>query len=110
MSNWPKFRRSKGGVDTIISHEEALELLPADRLSMLTGGNVRQLTAKDGSWLGHYSKEDALKDAAPELLAALESFLRAPSIGSNGPGSVSIEVQSFNLKAAHAACKKARGE
>ena len=40
--------------------------------------------------------------AAPELLEALEAFLRAPSIGSNGMGSVSIEVQDFNLKAAHA--------
>lgn len=37
------------------------------------------------------------------LEAALQAFLRAPSIGSSGPGSVTIEVQTFNLKAARAA-------
>ena len=44
-----------------------------------------------------------------ELLAALKAFMRAPSIGSSGPGSVTIEVQSFNLKAAEAAIKAAEG-
>jgi len=44
-----------------------------------------------------------------ELLAALKAFLRAPSLGSSGPGSVTIEVQSFNLKAAEAAIRKAEG-
>lgn len=47
--------------------------------------------------------------AAPAMLAALESFLRAPSIGSSGPGSVTIEVQTFNLDAARAAIAKAKG-
>ncbi len=47
---------------------------------------------------------------APELLAALESFLRAPSIGSNGPGSSTIVVQDFNFRAARAAIAKAKGE
>lgn len=48
--------------------------------------------------------------AAPDLLAALEAFLRAPSIGSSGPGSVSIEVQTFNLNAARAAIARAKGQ
>ena len=45
--------------------------------------------------------------AAPDLLAALQAFLRAPSIGSSGPGSVTIEVQTFNLNAARAAIARA---
>jgi hypothetical protein len=44
------------------------------------------------------------------MLEALEAFLRAPSIGSNGPGSVTIEVQTFNLKAAQAAIAIAKGQ
>ena len=44
-----------------------------------------------------------------DLLKALESFLRAPSIGSNGPGSLTIVVQDFNLDAARAAIAKAKG-
>lgn len=51
----------------------------------------------------------ALLVAAPDLLEALESFLRAPSVGSNGPGSATIVVQDFNLKAARAAIAKAKG-
>lgn len=47
--------------------------------------------------------------AAPELLDALESFLRAPSVGSGGPGSSTIVVQEFNLRAARAAIAKAKG-
>jgi len=47
--------------------------------------------------------------AAPELLAALEAFLRAPSIGSSGSGSSTIVVQDFNLRAARAAIAKAEG-
>lgn len=39
-------------------------------------------------------------NAYPKLVEAVASFLRAPSIGSSGPGSVSIEVQSFNRAAA----------
>jgi hypothetical protein len=45
--------------------------------------------------------------AAPDLLAALQAFLRAPSIGSSGPGSITIEVQKFNIDAARAAIKRA---
>ena len=48
--------------------------------------------------------------AAPELLEALRAFLRAPSLGSAGPGSVTIAVQDFNLRAARAAIAKATGE
>lgn len=48
--------------------------------------------------------------AAPELLAALHSFLRAPSIGSNGPGSATIVVQEYNIRAAERAISKATGE
>ena len=47
--------------------------------------------------------------AAPELLEALSAFLRAPSVGSNGPGSSTIVVQDFNLRAARAAIAKATG-
>ena len=47
--------------------------------------------------------------AAPDLLHALKSFLRAPSAGSNGPGSVTIVVQSFNFDAARAAIAKTEG-
>lgn len=47
--------------------------------------------------------------AAPELLEALNAFLRAPSIGSEGPGSSTIVVQEFNLRAARAAVAKATG-
>src|SRR5689334_19211469 len=48
--------------------------------------------------------------AAPEMLEALKAFLRAPSIGSNGNGSVTIEVATFNLDAARAAIAKAEGK
>ncbi len=51
----------------------------------------------------------SLISAAPELLDALESFLRAPSVGSGGPGSSTIVVQEFNLRAARAAIAKAKG-
>ena len=47
--------------------------------------------------------------AAPELLECLESFLRAPSNGSSGHGSVSIEVQEFNLRRAKEVIEKAKG-
>ena len=46
---------------------------------------------------------------APELLKALKSFLRAPSLGSNRPGSLTIEVQDFNLSAARVAIAKVEG-
>lgn len=48
--------------------------------------------------------------AAPDLLEALEAFLRAPSVGSSGPSSSTIVVQDFNLRAARAALAKAKGE
>lgn len=48
-------------------------------------------------------------ETARELLAALQAFLRAPSIGSDGPGSLTIVVQEFNLKAARAAIAKGEG-
>lgn len=57
-------------------------------------------------------QEDAdarLISAAPDLLEALEAFLRAPSVGSSGPGSATIVVQDFNLRAARAAIAKATG-
>lgn len=44
-----------------------------------------------------------------ELMASLEAFLRAPSIGSNGPGSSTIVVQDFNLRAASAVITKIQG-
>jgi hypothetical protein len=51
-----------------------------------------------------------LISSAPDLLEALKSFLRAPSIGSDGPGSHTIVVQDFNIKAAKAAIAKATGK
>lgn len=45
--------------------------------------------------------------ASPDLLDALQALLRAPSIGSSGPGSVTIEVQTFNLNAARDAVARA---
>ncbi len=41
--------------------------------------------------------------AVATLRDALASFLRAPSTGSNGPGSVTIAVQTHNLEAARSA-------
>lgn len=35
-----------------------------------------------------------------QALGALESFLRCPSIGNNGPGSSTIVIQDFNLRRA----------
>ena len=52
----------------------------------------------------------SLKETNADLLAALESFLRAPSVGSDGPGSHTIVVQGFNRRAAQAAITKAKGE
>jgi len=48
-------------------------------------------------------------EANTDMVAALKSFLRAPSVGSNGPGSTTIVVQDFNLKAAREAIAKAEG-
>ncbi len=43
------------------------------------------------------------------MLEALEAVLRCPSIGSDGPGSSTIVIQDFNLKAIRAAIAKAKG-
>lgn len=59
--------------------------------------------------MGERTANARLIAAAPDLLAALESFLRAPSVGSAGPGSVTLAVQEFNLRAAKAAVAKATG-
>lgn len=48
-------------------------------------------------------------NAHDALVAALEAFLRAPSIGSGGPGSVTLVVQDFNMRAARTALAIARG-
>lgn len=61
----------------------------------------------DGQTTPAMASNARLLAAAPELLEALESFLRAPSVGSNGPGSSTIVVQDFNLRAARAAILKA---
>jgi hypothetical protein len=46
---------------------------------------------------------------ADDLLEAVKSYLRCPSVGSDGPGSSTIVVQEFNRKAAQAAIAKAEG-
>jgi hypothetical protein len=48
--------------------------------------------------------------AAPEILDALKAFMRAPSVGSDGPGSSTIVVQDFNRRAAREAIAKAEGK
>jgi hypothetical protein len=50
-----------------------------------------------------------LRKEREALLDALKSFLRAPSVGSNGPGSITIVVQDFNMKAARTAIAEAQG-
>jgi len=66
------------------------------------------------SWtVAGIEKEEAqanayLYAAAPDLLMALEAFLRAPHSGSSGPGYSTIEVTDFNLKVAIAAIDKAK--
>ena len=47
--------------------------------------------------------------AAPDLLAVVEAFLRAPSIG-GGVGSAKLEVQCYHIRAAWEAFSKATGE
>lgn len=44
------------------------------------------------------------------LVEALSSFLRAPSVGSDGPGTSTITIQEFNRRAARAALDAARGK
>lgn len=43
-----------------------------------------------------------------ELVEAAESFLRAPSIGSDGPGSCTIVVQEYNIRRVKAAINAAK--
>ena len=43
-----------------------------------------------------------------DLPGALKSFLRAPSVGSRGPGTSTIVIQEFNRRAARAALAKAQ--
>ena len=57
-----------------------------------------------------YDEKDApLLAAAPDMLEALCAFLRAPHIGSDGPGSSTIVVQEFNLRQARAAIDRTTG-
>ena len=74
---------------------------------------VQIAECRDAYFLSHTEESKAnahLIAAAPELLDALRAFLRAPSVGSAGPGAVTIAVQDFNLRAARAAIAKATGE
>ena len=58
-----------------------------------------------------YRKANAqLIAAAPELLESLMSYLRAPSVGSDGPGSSTIVIQEYNRRAAREAVDKATGK
>ena len=59
---------------------------------------------------GEQEANAKLAAAAPELLEALQAFLRAPHTGSDGPGSSTIVVQDFNIRAARAAIAKATGK
>lgn len=69
-------------------------------VASISRGPVEHLTEED--------KANArLIAAAPELLEALESFLRCPSVGSDGPGTSTLRVMDYNLKAARAAIAKA---
>jgi hypothetical protein len=79
-----------------------------------TGKGALSILSNDGTVvanMGHPNGHDThLISAAPDLLEALEAFLRAPSIGSDGPGSHTIVVQDFNIRAARAAITKATGK
>ena len=82
---------------------------PKTRIVFVAGYPIYK-ASPDG--MGDKQREDdaILISAAPDLLEALKSFLRAPSIGSDGPGSHTIVVQDFNIKAAKAAIAKATGK
>jgi hypothetical protein len=72
--------------------------------------NTRGYVCLAGEWDDARAVANArLIAAAPDLLEACRAFLRAPSTGSSGPGSVTIEVTTFNLNAARAAIAKAEG-
>lgn len=45
--------------------------------------------------------------ASKAMFKALESFLRSPSVGSDGPGTITLRVTDYNLKAAKEALAKA---
>ena len=51
-----------------------------------------------------------LRKQRKDLLEALEAFLRAPNIGSNGMGSSTIEVQDYHLRDAREAIALATKE
>jgi len=69
---------------------------------------AKQLAGMDDEMIGEGTRARArVMAAAPDLLQALHSFLRAPHIGSDGPGSCTIVVQEYNLRAARAAIDKA---
>jgi len=53
--------------------------------------NYRHLVDAEAAYLVHAANQ------LPQLIEALKSFLRAPSTGSDGPNSVTIVVQEFNL-------------
>lgn len=61
----------------------------------------------NGSAARTHMADARLIAAAPDLLEVVNAILRAPSIGSNGPGSSTIVVQDYHLRAARAAVAKA---
>lgn len=69
-------------------------------------GRCREL---DPDYAGSTLEADVLtaRKLFDELTAALQALLRAPAVESGRPGSVTIEVQTFNLNAARAALAKA---
>lgn len=69
-----------------------------------------ETAAKAEIWPTERDANARLIAAAPDLLEALRAFLRAPSVGSDGPGSSTIVVQSFVLQDASDAIAKATGE
>jgi len=68
------------------------------------------LRSADGQMLANRDFIVRACNAHDELVEALRSYLRAPSVGSNGPGSSTIVVQTYNARAARAALKKAEVE
>lgn len=63
-------------------------------------GKVVELHGRSPAVLDAFLAE---RDALLACAEALAAFLRAPSVGSDGPGSATIVVQDFNLRAARAA-------
>lgn len=54
------------------------------------------------------AREGHLDNVVSQMADALESFLRAPSVGSDGPGSSTLRVMDFNLNSARTALAAAR--